>query len=176
MATYGQLYSPAALFALGDRLWAHVSLASLRTKRTGQQFSHPPILYAAAAKVQNSFHLGETRCRTLRSKAIVFSHPKHSSIRFRLRWLIPYPACRVVRASIALPPRRVMFGATCGVACTCRHSATKSLVSYALSAPTVTLCPLAICSNITREASRSAVPWACNTSVLTISPLRVLRQ
>jgi len=33
----------------------------------------------------------------LRINAIVFSHPKLSSIRFRFFWLIPYPAYRVVR-------------------------------------------------------------------------------
>jgi hypothetical protein len=32
---------------------------------------------------------------------IVFIQPKASSIRLRMRWLTAYPACRVVRPSIA---------------------------------------------------------------------------
>ena len=53
--------------------------------------------------------LASPRCRTLRISAIVFSHPKHSSIRFRFFWLIAYPACRVVRSSMALPPGRLVL-------------------------------------------------------------------
>src|SRR6266511_5432190 len=49
-----------------------------------------------------------------------------------------YPACCVVRASMALPPGRSRFWATCGVTFKFLHSATKSAVSYALSPPTVT--------------------------------------
>src|SRR6266700_3575561 len=49
-----------------------------------------------------------------------------------------YPTCCVVRASIAFPPGRSRFWATCGVTFKFLHSATKSAVSYALSPPTVT--------------------------------------
>src|SRR5215831_14897651 len=87
-----------------------------------------------------------------------------------------YPACCVVRASIALPPGRSRFWATCGVTFRLRHSATKSAVSYALSPPTVTCLVPGICSSITSAASRSAVPLASNTSVFTISPCAVLHQ
>jgi len=45
---------------------------------------------------------------------IVFIQPNTSSTRLRSRWLIAYPACRVVRSSIALD-RRVVFCATWGV-------------------------------------------------------------
>src|SRR5450755_1970526 len=76
-----------------------------------------------------------------------------------------YPACCVVRASIALPPGRSRFWATCGVTFKFLHSATKSAVSYALSPPTVTCFVPGICSSITSAASRSAVPLASNTSV-----------
>jgi acetyl esterase len=41
-----------------------------------------------------------------------------------------YPTCWVVRASMALPPGRSRFWATCGVTFKFRHSATKSAVSY----------------------------------------------
>jgi hypothetical protein len=44
------------------------------------------------------------------------------------------------------------------------RSATKSAVSYALSAPTVTCFVPGICSSITSAASRSAVPLASKTS------------
>src|SRR6266571_1475966 len=81
-----------------------------------------------------------------------------------------YPECCVVRASIALPPGRSRFWATCGVTFMFRHSATNSAVSYALSPPTVTCLVPGICSSITSAASRSAVPLASNTSVFTISP------
>src|SRR6267154_5725115 len=50
-----------------------------------------------------------------------------------------YPAWCVVRASMALPPGRSRFWATCGVTFNFLHSATKSAVSYVLSPPTVTL-------------------------------------
>src|SRR5712691_13347258 len=83
-----------------------------------------------------------------------------------------YPACCVVRASLALPPGRSRFWATCGVTFKFLHSATKSVVSYALSPPTVTCFVPGICSSITSAASRSAVPLAWNTSVFTIRPLR----
>src|SRR5438094_632014 len=46
--------------------------------------------------------------------------------------------CRVVRLSMALPPRRPRFCATCGVTRMFRHSRTKSAVSKPLSPPTVT--------------------------------------
>lgn len=112
------------------------------------------------------------RCLTLRISAIVFNQPKHSSIRFLFPWLIAYPACRVVRLSIALPPGRFSFCAPCGVTFRLRHSPTKSAVSYNLSVPTVT-CPVpGTLSSITRAASRSAVPFASHVSVSTINPLR----
>ena len=44
---------------------------------------------------------------------IVFLQPKASSIRLRMRWLTAYPACRVVRPSIA-DERPLVFCATCG--------------------------------------------------------------
>jgi hypothetical protein len=44
-------------------------------------------LYAAAAKVNAQTTFAMLRCRTFLISAIVFSHPKHSSIRFRFRWL-----------------------------------------------------------------------------------------
>jgi hypothetical protein len=46
---------------------------------------------------------------------IVFIQPKASSTRLRIRWLTAYPACRVVRPSIA-DERPLVFCATCGVA------------------------------------------------------------
>src|SRR5437764_299589 len=61
---------------------------------------------------------------------------------------------------MALPPLRFVFCATCGVTFMFRHSLTKSLVSNALSAPTVTRCTPGICSNINIAACRSAVPVA----------------
>src|SRR5215469_7377757 len=83
-----------------------------------------------------------------------------------------YPACRVVRPSIALPPGRAWFCATWGVTCRCRHSFTKSRVSNPLSPPTLTGCLLGSFSSMISAASRSAVPLAWNTSASTISPLR----
>ncbi len=85
-----------------------------------------------------------------------------------------YPVCCVVRASIALPPGRSRFWATCGVTFRFRHSATKSAVSYALSHPMVTCLVPRICSSITGAASRSAVPLASNTSLFTIRPFALL--
>ncbi len=73
---------------------------------------------------------------------------------------MPYPGCCVVRASMALPPGRPRFWATCGVTFKFLHSATKSAVSYALSPPTVTCFVPGICSSITSAASRSGVPLA----------------
>src|SRR6266513_2125951 len=69
-----------------------------------------------------------------------------------------YPGCCVVRASMALPPGRSRFWATCGVTFRFLRSATKSDVSYALSPPTLTCFVPGICSSITGAASRSAVP------------------
>src|SRR5260370_39831759 len=69
---------------------------------------------------------------------MVFSQPKHSSMRFLFFWLRAYPACRVVRLSIALPPLRARFCATCGVTQMFRHSRTNSAVSKPLSPATVT--------------------------------------
>src|SRR5215469_10757413 len=46
--------------------------------------------------------------------------------------------CCVVRLSMALPPLRFRFCATCGVIPMFRHSRTKSAVSKPLSPPTVT--------------------------------------
>jgi hypothetical protein len=59
---------------------------------------------------------------------IVFIQPKASSIRLRMRWLTAYPACRVVRPSIA-DVRPLVFCATCGVAFIERSSLTKSSAS-----------------------------------------------
>ena len=73
---------------------------------------------------------------------------------------------------MALPPLRFVFCATWGVTFIFRHSLTKSRVSYTLSEPTVIRCPPGICSNITRPASRSAVPLAWKTSVVMMNPLR----
>src|SRR2546425_7408207 len=87
-----------------------------------------------------------------------------------------YPGCCVVRASIALPPRRSRFWATCGVTLKFLHSATKSVVSYALSPPTFTCFVPGICSSITSAASRSAVPLASNNSVLHDQSVAVLHQ
>jgi len=81
-------------------------------------------------------------------------------------------AWRVVRASMALPPLRPLFCATCGVTPRWRHSATKSAVSYPLSPPTVTGFVPGICSSMTSAAWRSAVPLASNTSASTINPFR----
>ena len=66
-------------------------------------------LYAAAANVNTQLTFSSPRCRTFRINAMVFNHPKHSSIRFRFLWLTSYPPCRVVRPSIALPPLRFTF-------------------------------------------------------------------
>src|SRR5580704_1281719 len=85
-----------------------------------------------------------------------------------------YPTCCVVRASIALPPGRSRFWATCGVTFRFRHSATKSAVSYALSPPTVTCFVPGICSSITSAASRSAVPLALEHLGLYDQPVAVL--
>jgi hypothetical protein len=54
-----------------------------------------------------------------------------------LIWLISYPAWRLVRASIALPPEWRAFCAACGVMLRSRHWATKSTVSSILSTPKV---------------------------------------
>ena len=45
---------------------------------------------AAAAKVKTHPISGSPRCRSFRSSAISFSHPKHSSIRFLFLWLTAY--------------------------------------------------------------------------------------
>ena len=42
------------------------------------------------------------RWRVFRSPPTVLSQPKISSTHFRLRWLMPYLGCRVVRPSMAL--------------------------------------------------------------------------
>jgi hypothetical protein len=62
---------------------------------------------------------------TLRSSPTVFSQPKISSTRFRLRWLIAYPGCRVVRPSIALE-RLLVFCAMCAEMRVSRSALTKS--------------------------------------------------
>jgi hypothetical protein len=49
----------------------------------GSSFRIRTKLYAAAAKVNTQPTFSIPRCRTFRIRAIVFSHPKHSSIRFR---------------------------------------------------------------------------------------------
>src|SRR5436305_642882 len=53
-----------------------------------------------------------------------------------MRWLMAYPGCQVVRPSIALRRPRV-FWATWGVTPAARTCATRSRVSYPLSAPSV---------------------------------------
>ena len=58
----------------------------------------------------------------------VFIHPKISSTRLRALWLRAYPACRVVRPSMALDLPDV-FCATWGVTRRCRIAATHSRVS-----------------------------------------------
>ena len=60
---------------------------------------------------------------------ITLPQPKRSSTSLRLFWLTAYPACRVVRSSIALRRCSVMFCATCGVTSCSRQAATKSAVS-----------------------------------------------
>jgi hypothetical protein len=87
-----------------------------------------------------------------------------------------YPTCCVVRASIALPPGRSKFCATCGVTFKFRHSATKSAASWALSPPTVTCSVPGICSCIPSAASPSTLPLALNTSVFTNRALILHRQ
>jgi hypothetical protein len=59
---------------------------------------------------------------------MVFIHPKPCSTSFRFRRLIAYPACRVVRASMALR-RPMVCCAMCGVTLISRRLATKSRVS-----------------------------------------------
>jgi len=75
-------------------------------------------------------------------------------MRFLFLWLMTYPTCCGVRASIALPPGRARFWATCGVTLKFRHSDTKSAVSYALSPPTVTCLVPKICCSIASANQR----------------------
>src|SRR5512143_2613152 len=59
-------------------------------------------LYTATPKVNIQPTRSVPRCLVFRSIPTVFSQPKISSTRFLFRWLIGYPAWRVVRLSIAL--------------------------------------------------------------------------
>jgi hypothetical protein len=60
--------------------------------------------------------------------ATVFVQPKISSTFLRTRWLMVYPGCRVVRASIADPRCSLMFWATWGVTFMFRQALTNSTV------------------------------------------------
>jgi hypothetical protein len=64
-------------------------------------------LYAAASNLNIHPTFSIPRCRTLRMRAIVFSHSKHSSMRLCFFWLTAHPSCRMVRSSMALPPLQV---------------------------------------------------------------------
>jgi hypothetical protein len=90
----------------------------------------------------------------------VFSHPKACSTNLRFRSLSRYPACRVVRRSMALPPYTKTFCATCGVIPICRTAATQVRRSYALSPATVIRREVSGNSpSMAIAASRSAVCW-----------------
>jgi hypothetical protein len=65
---------------------------------------------------------------SLRPPATVLIHPKGSSMRLRIRWLIWWPAWRVVRPSMALR-RLAVFWATWAVIFSSRQEATKAAVS-----------------------------------------------
>jgi len=64
------------------------------------------MLYADAVSRNTQFTFGMPRCRNLCIRPKVFIQPKHSSTRFRFRWLTLYPSVSVVRPSMA--PRDVL--------------------------------------------------------------------
>lgn len=66
-------------------------------------------LSAAIVRVNNWSTFSRPCSMTWRMGPIVLPQPKHCSIRVRSRRLTGYPACRVVRPSIALPPLRLVF-------------------------------------------------------------------
>jgi len=78
---------------------------------------------------------------------------KHSSILFQLFWLMSYPMWRVVRSSMAPPPLRLVFCATCGHVQipALRHKISGGRIPCRLQ---ITRFTPSICSSITRAASR----------------------
>lgn len=111
---------------------------------------------------------------TWRIGPITLPQPKHCSMRFLLCWLNSQPACRVVRASMALPPTRLLFCSTCGVTWMSRHALTKPFGVVGLGAPTVTrFLGAATSASICAASVRSAVPSDVLALTLNTKPWRL---
>jgi hypothetical protein len=77
--------------ALGAYAEADVSSLAMRSR-----------LYAAPTRHEACFVRSRPSKRVFRKLATVFIQPKISSMRSRIRWLISYPRCRVVRPSMRI--------------------------------------------------------------------------
>ena len=76
------------------------------SRHGGHQFGHPQQIVRHPYKPGRQLRLLDPLNRVLRNPPTTFTQPKISSTFFRNLWLRLYPICRVVRPSIAEPPRR----------------------------------------------------------------------
>ena len=89
-----------------------LQFAARASCRVASSLGNRARLWAAAVKVKAQPTRSRPRNLVFSCPPIVFIQPKASSIRLRMRWLTAYPACRVVRPSIA-DDRPLVFCATC---------------------------------------------------------------
>ena len=130
-------------------------------------------LYAAAANVNTQPTFSIPRCRTLRISAIVFSHPKHSSIRFRFFWLTSYPSCRVGPSvdGAAPTPLRVLRHVRCHLQIPAFAHEVSACRTPCRLPPSLDARPESVPASPSPHRARRC-RWPGKTSVVTISPLR----